>query len=97
MTELLPCPFCGSEAHAYRTMAQRYCAICNKPFCVSVGPFDTEAEAVEAWNTRAERTCNIVYDNGIAHCDTCGAGTYTGSNLDYWHYCPNCGAKVIRG
>lgn len=55
MSELLPCPFCGGEAHTYKTIAERYCAICNKPLCASVGPFDTEAEAIEAWNTRAER------------------------------------------
>ena len=54
MSELLPCPFCGGEAHTYRTIAQRYCAICNEPFCANVGPFDTEAEAIAAWNTRAD-------------------------------------------
>ena len=98
MSELLPCPFCGGEAEVLTAESMNggylFGAMCND--CLSRGDvYDTEAEAVEAWNTRAVRTCNIVYDNGIAHCDTCGAGTYTGSNLDYWHYCPNCGAKVV--
>lgn len=96
MTKLLNCPFCGGEAFTYCMhdwWVSHDCYALGRN--VSTKLCKTEAEAIEAWNTRAERTCNIVYDSGIAHCDTCGAGTYTGSNFDYWHYCPNCGARVV--
>ena len=101
MTELLPCPFCGGEAHTYKTMAQRYCAICNKPFCANVGPFDTKAEAIAAWNTRAERTCKEYGSirvwqscNVWSHELSCGHEVDT-LESEPPNYCPNCGAKVV--
>lgn len=100
MTELLPCPFCGGEAHVYMTLAQRYCAICNKPFCANVGPFETEAEAVAAWNIRADTEYGAVpatEGNMTAHGwvreRTCRI-VKTWSDSDYvddWNYrCSEC-------
>lgn len=58
---------------------------------------DTEAEAIEAWNTRAERTCQLITTNTEA-----GYGKYCSECETRFHieavfnYCPNCGAKVIE-
>jgi len=52
MTELKPCPFCGGEAAVIlddRTWIE--CMDC--PQKAGVGPFDTDAQAIAAWNTRA--------------------------------------------
>lgn len=66
----------------------------------------TKLEAIEAWNTRAERTCRrmpaddgavMVMRGGLAmefpyfECSECGAYV-----MDNARYCPNCGAKVVE-
>ena len=52
-TELLPCPFCGGEAETWDG-AGLWHVVCAK--CGTVGsPCLTEAEAIAAWNARAER------------------------------------------
>lgn len=93
MNELLPCPFCGGEAHTYKTIAQRYCAICNEPFCANVGPFDTEAGAIAAWNSRTELTCHDTDANPWHF--TCSACGYEQNGYEQWNYCPSCGRKVV--
>jgi Lar family restriction alleviation protein len=56
MTELKPCPFCGSEAIVvtYRDEQRRLnptvvgCTVCK----AQSGLFDRKGQAVEAWNRR---------------------------------------------
>ena len=60
MTELLQCPFCGGEAEIHPSddwdvnlTGATYFAWCDK--CETRGDYyNTEAEAIKAWNTRAE-------------------------------------------
>lgn len=101
MSDLLPCPFCGGEAemHGLNTVLSRPFVACE--YCgAESAVYRTEAEAIAAWNTRAERTCKI-YRVGntqdLRKCSACGALMSFSHPLDRSHlnYCPNCGAKVI--
>ena len=105
MSNLKPCPFCGGEAQTtlrnIGDSGEDFWSVecfdpeCGCDFCL----YTTEAEAIEAWNTRAERTCKRVLfePTGVLVCSECGAGMP--KQLDkhcYLHYCPNCGARVER-
>lgn len=53
--------------------------------------------AIEAWNTRAERTCRFLNDGrGILWCDAEGCDYEMDDYLTIPNYCPNCGAKVVE-
>ena len=57
MSELLLCPFCGGEAETLTAESMNggylFGIMCND--CRSRGDvYDTEAEAIAAWNSRAE-------------------------------------------
>ena len=54
-TELLPCPFCGGEASKRLFYGARYGVYCDECDARVGGLFLTEAEAIAAWNARAER------------------------------------------
>lgn len=62
MIELKPCPFCGGEAEITKWY-EGYFVECREQHCGgTIGAYKTEAEAIEAWNTRAkgcsaDRTC----------------------------------------
>lgn len=109
MTELKPCPFCGGNGKMARDVTCGYetfwvfCTKCGSQ--ANYGHF--KAEAAAAWNTRAERTCRIEYDEEETErvwdapedtwgyrCDACG-DTFRYDRGLLPHYCPNCGAKVV--
>ena len=89
--DLKPCPFCGNEnVKVYNSSDARYrqynvkCKKCGARICKS-----TLSEAIEAWNTRAERTC---HKGSGWYCEEC---EQTCRRLRM-NYCPNCGAVMER-
>ena len=91
MTDTLkPCPFCGGEAETNVYGATGEWTV-NCPCGAEMNRrVYTEAEAIEAWNTRAHKP--FVLMNGVAFC--CECGTCIGRHDDHYSECPSCGAKV---
>lgn len=99
---LLPCPHCGGEAEARggsSTMPYIRCKSCG---CRTRASYDMD-KLKEAWNRRAERTCNV--KSSYMEWET-GDYSYLEVKLSCGHdftwddgtppdYCPYCGAKVI--
>lgn len=55
MDELKPCPFCGADANIRFDFKHDYVVFCTNDLCMlnelEYG-FDSEEEAIEAWNRR---------------------------------------------
>lgn len=111
MDELKPCPFCGGQPErVYKSTGQTTHIECTG--CKAQFPKSTMTNRYDdAWNTRAERTCELgiketKFENGTFEtyvCTACGYEPfrqYLFDNGDFIvqprpSYCPNCGAKVV--
>lgn len=100
--ELKPCPFCGGKAELKNDLQDR--VVCTD--CRANGPyFLTSNDAIEAWNTRAERTCTMtkleppLLLEGWWSCSECGpVFPPCNDEIAVWvlQQCPHCGAKVVE-
>ena len=113
---LRECPHCGATRGLYTLdeygglcvdddlIAQIFCDNCKSAF--ENENANNGKELIEAWNTRAERTChmNLVKDGPIFDVwkfDCCGfefaeSGCERGQTELPGTCCPNCGAKVVE-
>lgn len=106
MDSLKPCPFCGGEAHT--RLGGGWWVYCSGCTCEigfegmdengCWGSYGTEAEAAEAWNTRAATTIGQVAVEVVPTKRTCRLeplnAFYTdlnGLNQTEWGVCSNCG------
>ena len=114
MSELKPCPFCGGDAMmVHPSNADHFGYVHSSVRCKTRGcrgsEFElwrgTDDEAIAAWNTRAERTCeNVKGDDCLSfECSQCHEGfstdpTASASGWDTrgFRYCPHCGARVVK-
>ena len=104
-TELLPCPFCGGKAEIERG-AVLWAVTCPCASHVFYGCESSRDKTIEAWNRRAERTCEVVgtirydYEGGYAGTEyetelSCGH-VWRDSCGDAPTFCPWCGAEVVE-
>lgn len=114
MTELKGCPFCGRSEHLEIVKLEdsmhpkQYKVTCDitSGGCGGIGGYRfSKQEAIEAWNNRHERTCQMIPDEDydFVTCSNCGYEEernllYPPAGLQIFdgNYCPNCGAKVIN-
>lgn len=100
---LLHCPFCGGEA--YETSPEQNGSIfwritCQHCYARIAGTHRTMNR--EAWNTRAERTCQNLIEDTFEYpdfeCSECHAACNANRNVPggVFNYCPSCGAKVVE-
>lgn len=100
---LKPCPFCNGcdgDPAVYVSNQNGWYVYCK---CgARVGYFKTAEFAIAAWNTRAERTCELIDfiehvlmdEPDIAEL-SCGHDCMVFREEDIPNYCPSCGAKVV--
>lgn len=104
-TELKPCPFCGGEAQVGWTDFDSGvifvgCETCGM-YCEPKDCYANEQKAIEAWNTRAKRTCHMTYNEEWSGDEYYPTQAYTCSRCGWItemgvpRYCPSCGAKVV--
>lgn len=96
MSELKPCPLCGSEVRWVSGSIR--CSRCG----LSYGAPVSKEKVERRWNTRAERTCHMEWvpmfpgtDSPFMcwQCDVCDRTNEGGRKPNY---CSNCGAKVVE-
>ena len=91
--KLLPCPFCGGEAELDEYCG-KYVVFCKNASC---SWRKTKAEAIEAWNTRHERTLSEKDALDVVYEHICGDGyDADGRAKSIIHELAKmCGAKVV--
>ena len=89
MTELLPCPFCGGEAVAYREPSngngQRLWRVeCENIACsAAISDANTKAAAVTAWNRRDTKSILLAFYHRVcdrAEANMAATGTVSGAH-----------------
>ena len=106
--ELRECPHCGATRGLYTLdesgglcvdddlIAQIFCDNCKSAF--ENESANNGKELIEAWNTRAERTCEVTeYNDCGPHAEDCTIVLSCGHRTFGYipNYCPSCGAKVV--
>lgn len=99
MAELLPCPFCGGEAEVqhqsrelYGDVVDWYGVYCKKQFCGFVSGQSSEAEAIAAWNTRADDYRQAAEYWQRMYEQTFAKRTCRDTGENEWHFvCSACG------
>lgn len=104
-----PCPMCGGQpitqkdcgAETFEEANQAYVKVrwwvrCETNDCIALMRyFDTEEQALEAWNTRTVLTCTKeTAGEGETHwyrCSNCKHAIDPGA-----YFCSLCGAKVVK-
>ena len=107
-TELLPCPFCGGEARHYAPGPVEHHVECTNSKCYAVTHgWSSKEQAIEAWNTRHERTCTNAKKKWSSFAKYYFVCSECGWNLPdigrdcieiaamLINRCPLCGASVI--
>lgn len=98
-TNLLPCPFCGSDAELVRNSSGSYFARCTNRQCAAKTRLYHENEngACLAWNRRSERTCCMddcnTHDTCIVNRELCN-GDVVSMEFGY-KQCSECGTYVF--
>lgn len=112
MTELKPCPLGCPKSHikvytrkitSEHFEAKLQCNKCDISIVRSGATEECALEnAIQAWNTRAERTCQAKPAIGGGwFCSHCGVfidrhPMANATDRLEARYCPNCGAKVVE-
>lgn len=114
MTDLKPCPFCGGEIeivktdcndpiHGYGLIHENNDCILNNDGYLQI--YSTEEQAIDAWNTRTEKTCQVIGYSVTSHdrvlmCQlSCGhrvPSLDVGPFNPSFSHCPRCNAKVVQ-
>lgn len=103
MTELKPCPFCGSEAMTSWNDKFGWQAFCENDLCfmsqIIATTFETEEQAIQSWNNRTqydkqESVKKVVRIQNI-QTNTYDWGEETEVRADF--FCPDCKRLVASG